>query len=249
MTTYGDIRRLFAAAGTAPAPADPDGGARRRVVSAFEEDLLAVSTLTVRMGGRAEDLVATALGAAERRDSGAAEAAEAGARALYALERKLAERATAVLALRQPMAADLRMLLASMRVATSLKRIGGLARDVAARGATLGPGRPHDASASVLRLGRGALGQLSEALSAHQARDAGRALAVARRDRALDALCESLMGALVRRMAEEPATVGEGAQWLFVTKNLERIGDHAAGIARATHYMVAGREIDDAPAA
>jgi phosphate transport system protein len=249
MTTFGDMRRLFAAASSTPASADRGEAGRRHIVSAFEEDLLAVSTLTVRMGGRAEELVAAALRATERRDAAAAEAAEAGARALDALERKLAERATAVLALRQPMAADLRMLLASMRVATSLERIGGLARDVAARGAALGPGRPQDAGASVLRLGRGALDQLGEALSAHQARDAGRALAVARRDRALDALCESLMGALVRRMAEAPETVGDGAQWLFVTKNLERIGDHAAGIARATHYMVTGREIGDDPAA
>lgn len=213
---------------------------------AFEDDLMAVSTLTARMGGRAEDLLAQALTAIDRRDADLAEEIARGDAAMDELERQLSERAVAVLALRNPVAGDLRMLLASLRISASLERVGNLARNTAVRGAALRDRRRDELSESILRLGERAQAQLSEALSAHQARDADRARAIARRERQLDAHFASVAEALVARMAEEPKDIGSGAQWLFVAKNLERAGDHAVSIAEATWFMVRGEALDPA---
>ena len=252
MPGFGAPRRVAApAADGGPGRGDPllgdaaaDAPPRARATTSFEDDLLALSTLTARMGGRAEEVAALALGAIERRDAAAIAAAEAAARDLAALERRLAAHATAVLALRSPVAADLRLLLASLRVAASLERTGALARNLASRAGALGGVGPEGPEAGVLRLGRRALGRLGEALSAHQAGDAARSLRLVRRDAELDELCASLMAALVRRMAEAPERVDRGAEWLMAAKTFERWGDHAAGVARATHFMVTGQEIE-----
>lgn len=226
----------------APAATVRSGG-RRHTLTAFDDDLVGVSTLTSQMGGRAEELLAMAMRSIEYRDMSLARQVAAKDRRLDELERTLSSRAASVLALRHPVAGDLRMLLASLRIAASLERIGNLARNTAARGEGLGAAERDDLAAAVLRLGARALSQLAEALTAHQRQDAERARAVALRDAELDAHFSSVTRALVERMAEGPGQVDPGAQWLFIAKNLERAGDHAASISEATYYMVSGEPL------
>ncbi|MBR27909.1 MAG: hypothetical protein CML46_13320 [Rhodobacteraceae bacterium] len=242
------------------APGTPAG--RRHTVSAFDEDLTGIVALTLRLGGQAEELTDLALRAMETGDPALAEDAAARRARLTGFARSATASAAFVLALRQPMAADLRLVLAALRMIPALERTGELAANIAARGAELrragacADGRgaaasasagPDDPDLALRRFGGRALSQLSMALSAHQARDAARARAVWRRDAALDAHFSSLLDSLVAGMAERPQDVARFAQRLFLAKDLERIGDQARRIAAASWWMQSGREIDEAP--
>ncbi|MEC9432014.1 MAG: PhoU domain-containing protein [Pseudomonadota bacterium] len=235
-----------------PPPPSPDPPSRRHIVSAFDEDLTGVVALTVRLGGQAEALTDLALRAMETGDPAlAAEAAERRAR-VAAFARSATTSAAFVLALRQPMAADLRLVLAALRMIPAMERTGELAANIAARGSELrraaaGAGAgPDDIDLALRRFGGRALSQLSMALSAHQSRDAARARAVWRRDSALDAHFSSLLDSLVAEMEERPQDAARFAQRLFLAKDLERIGDQARRIAAASWWMQSGREIDEA---
>lgn len=230
-----DPRRI----GPAPAPGAP----RPHTVTAFDDDLRVVAALTVRLGGQAEDLLSLAL---RRLDEGAVEDDPRGRRArLSSLERELTGRAAALLALRQPMAGDLRAVLATFRLAAALGRIGDLATNVAERATELRRWSPDPLDPALHRFGERALGQLGLALSAHQDGDASAALAVWRRDAELDAHFASLAATLVEGLAERPKDAAQGAQRLFLAKDLERVGDQARRIAAATWWALTGSEIDE----
>ncbi|MGM0584449.1 MAG: phosphate signaling complex PhoU family protein [Pseudomonadota bacterium] len=236
-----DPRRGLRSAGEPPA-----GAARPETVSAFDADLAAIAAATLRLGGLAEEALSEALSAL---GAGGAERARRAAERRERLSgeaRALSGRAAAALARRRRAGADLRLVLGALRAASALGRVGDLGANIAARAAALGaqgraPGGPE---AMAARLGARALAQLSEALSAHQARDALRARAVWRRDGELDAHYESLAASLVARMTADPAEIARGAEWLFMVKDLERIGDQARRIAAATWWTVTGEEID-----
>lgn len=228
---------------------DAPGAPARRTPEAARRDAEAPADLALpiaRMGGRVEEMLSLALRSVARRDPAAARRVAEGDRELETLQRDIESRATALIGRRAQPPEELRALLAALRVADALDRIGALARNLAVRGAALGPPRPDDPGAAVLRLGERAQAQLAEALCAHQARDAERARAVVRRDAALDSLFASLTGDLAARMAAERDAVGPGAQWLFLAKDLERVGDHAGAVAAATWFLVTGEALDAA---
>ncbi|MDF2234642.1 phosphate uptake regulator PhoU [Albimonas sp. CAU 1670] len=224
---------------------------RGHTVSSFDADLRQVAVETARVGGMAEELLSRALTLLSRGDL--AEAAEL--RALRDRQRRLAreanDRAASLVALRQPMGADLRQLLAALRALAALARSGDLSANLAEGAARLrAEGEPVDGAeemnAALRRFGLRALAQLSAAISAHQARDAEAARAVWRRDGELDAHHEALTRALLDRMAEGAEPVVAGARRLFMAKDLERIGDQARHVAAATWWMLRGAEIDAA---
>ncbi|WP_339951828.1 phosphate uptake regulator PhoU [uncultured Albimonas sp.] len=227
---------------------------RRHTVTSFDDDLRQVAAQTARVGGMAEELLSAALPLLLR--GGLGEAAEV--RELRDRQRLLAreatDRAASLVALRQPMGADLRQLLAALRALAALARSGDLSANLAEGAARLRAEAPSAASATpalgddmdaaLRRFGLRALAQLSCAISAHQARDAEAALAVWRRDGELDAHYESLTRTLLSRMGEGADQVVPGARRLFIAKDLERIGDQARHVASATWWMIRGAEID-----
>lgn len=209
-------------------------------VRSFDAELVGVSALTAEMGGRAEEMLTLALRSIEDRDAELADLVASKDLRLDALELEIEARVTAILALRQPMAMDLRMLLSSLRVASTLERVGDLARNVAQRGRPVAAEPDRSAARAALRLGRRTLEQLGQSLTAYQEGDADLALAVWRRDVEVDDHYASLVGDLVTGMREGSPGVETGSQWLLVAKDLERIGDHATYVAATTWFVAKG---------
>ena len=218
-------------------------GTGRHTVSAFDEELMGVRAKIAEMGGLAEKLLDEALDAIERRDVETAEQVIASDRRLDKLEHETEELVIRTIALRPPVATDLRLLVAAMKASSTLERIGDLAKSTARRSIDLTRERPMRIAGSLVRMGRTVQRQLSDALNAYSARDSQAALAVWRRDVEIDELYNALFREMVTYMMEDPRTITLGSHCLFMAKNLERIGDHATHLAEMTWYVVEGEAL------
>ncbi len=216
------------------------------IVKSFDEQLEALSILVSQMGGLAEAQFADAIEAIVRRDSEAAERAVAGDARIDDIQRGIEDRALKLLALRQPMARDLRDTLAAIKIAAELERIGDLAKNIAKRALVLNREPPAHLTQSVVqgliqglaRMGRQALGQLKQVLDAFSARRPDAAEQVWSRDGEIDEIYNSLFRELLTYMMEDPRTIGLCTHLLFVAKNIERCGDHCTNIAEVVYHMV-----------
>ena len=212
-------------------------------VSSFDEDLIAVRAKVAEMGGLAEKLLDEALDAIERRDAALAETVIQRDRRLDQLEAETEELVIRLIALRSPVAMDLRLLVAAMKIANTLERVGDLSKSTARRSIDLSRDRPMRISGSLVRMGRVVQRQLTDVLNAFAARDSEGALAVWRRDVEIDEHYTSLFREMVTYMMEDPRTITLGSHCLFIAKNLERIGDHCTHIAEMTYYVVEGEPL------
>ena len=208
------------------------------IVKSFDEQLQGLSTAVAQMGGLAEAQLASAIEAIARRDSGAAEDAVAGDARIDALQQEIEERALKLLALRQPMAVDLRDTLAAIKIAGELERIGDLAKNIAKRALVLNREPPIRLTQSLARMGKAAQNQLKQVLDAFSARNAEEAESVWQRDGEIDEIYNSLFRELLTYMMEDPRTIGLCTHLLFVAKNIERSGDHCTNIAEVVYHMV-----------
>ena len=207
-------------------------------VRSFDEQLQALSTLVAQMGGLTEAQLAAAIEAISRRDSQAAESAVAGDGRIDALQTEIEERAVKLLALRQPMAVDLRDTLAAIKIAGELERIGDLAKNIAKRALVLNREPPIRLTQSLARMGKAAMAQLKQVLDSFSSRNAEAAEAVWQRDGEIDEIYNSLFRELLTYMMEDPRTIGLCTHLLFVAKNIERSGDHCTNIAEVVYHMV-----------
>src|SRR5271154_7141391 len=209
-------------------------------VKSFGEQLEALSALVAQMGGLAEAQFAAAIEAIARRDSVAAERAVAGDARIDEIQQEIEDRALKLLALRQPMAVDLRETLAAVKTAAELERIGDLAKNIAKRALVLNREPPIRLTQSLARMGRATLSQLKRVLDAYSDRDAAGAQQVWRQDDEIDEIYNSMFRELLTYMMEDPRTISLCTHLLFVAKNIERTGDHATNIAEVVYYMVTG---------
>ncbi|HVU21108.1 MAG TPA: phosphate signaling complex protein PhoU [Rhizomicrobium sp.] len=209
-------------------------------VKAFTEKLEALATSIAQMGGMAEAQLANAIEAIAKRDTHLAESAVGGDRHIDELQQAVEDQALKLLALRQPMAVDLRETLAAIKIASELERIGDLAKNIAKRAIVLNREPPIRLTQSLARMGRQALSQLKQVLDAYSDRDAAAAEAVWRQDGEIDETYNSLFRELLTYMMEDPRTIGLSTHLLFVAKNIERCGDHATNIAEVVYHMVSG---------
>ena len=207
-------------------------------VKSFGEQLEALSALVAQMGGLAEAQFASAIEAIARRDSVAAERAVGGDKRIDEIQQEIEERALKLLALRQPMAVDLRETLAAIKTAAELERIGDLAKNIAKRALVLNREPPIRLTQSLARMGRAAQGQLKQVLDSFSNRNADDAESVWRRDGEIDDIDNSLFRELLTYMMEDPRTIGLCTHLLFVAKNIERSGDHCTNIAEVVYHMV-----------
>jgi phosphate transport system protein len=207
-------------------------------VKSFDEQLQALSAAVAQMGGLAEAQLAAAIDAIARRDSNAAESAVAGDARIDALQLEIEERALKLLALRQPMAVDLRDTMAAIKIANELERIGDLAKNIAKRALVLNREPPIRLTQSLGRMGKAAQNQLKQVLDAFSNRNAGEAEAVWQRDGEIDEIYNSLFRELLTYMMEDPRTIGLCTHLLFVAKNIERSGDHCTNIAEVVYHMI-----------
>lgn len=217
----------------------------QHIVSAFDQDLRTITSKISEMGGLVEEQLSNAIDAVGRRDEELAIQAIERDRQIDRRDAELEKLAIRLLALRQPMAVDLRETIAALKISSTLERIGDLSKNVGRRARALTQKPPLPIVAPVVRMGRRALSQLSESLDAYSARDTALAMSVWRRDVELDELYNSLFRELVTYMMEDPRTIGLCSQLMFVVKNLERIGDHATFIAEMTYFVVEGEQFPD----
>ena len=209
-------------------------------VKAFTEQLESLATGVAQMGGLAEAQLADAVEAIAKRDTRLAESAVSGDKQIDQLQQTIEDQALKLLALRQPMAVDLRETLAAIKIASELERIGDLAKNIAKRAIVLNREPPIRLAQSLARMGRQALAQLKLVLDAYSDRDAAAAEAVWRQDGEIDETYNSLFRELLTYMMEDPRTIGLCTHLLFVAKNIERAGDHATNIAEVVYHMVSG---------
>ena len=207
-------------------------------VKSFGEQLDALSALVAQMGGLTEAQFAAAMEAIARRDSAAAERAVGGDARIDEIQQEIEDRALKLLALRQPMAVDLRETLAAVKTAAELERIGDLAKNIAKRALVLNREPPIRLTQSLARMGKAAQNQLKQVLDAFSSRNAEEAEAVWNRDGEIDEIYNSLFRELLTYMMEDPRTIGLCTHLLFVAKNIERSGDHCTNIAEVVYHMV-----------
>lgn len=209
-------------------------------VRAFTEQMEALASSVAQMGGLAEAQLADSIDAIVRRDTGRAESVVANDRKVDELQQQIEEQALKVLALRQPMAVDLRETLAAIKIAGELERIGDLAKNVAKRAIVLNREQPIRLAQSLARMGGQALAQLKAVLDAYSDRDADSAELVWKQDGEIDEMYNSLFRELLTYMMEDPRTIGLCTHFLFIAKNVERAGDHCTNVAEVVYHMVTG---------
>ncbi len=213
------------------------------IVKAFDEELQQLSAVVLRMGGAAEAQLAGAIEALARRDSELAQKVVAGDEAIDQMDLELDENAVRTLALRQPMANDLRAVICALKISSDLERIGDYAKNVAKRTLALNQLAPHEAARSIPRMAKLVQAIIKDVLDAYANHDPGRALDVWHRDEEVDEMYTALFRELLTYMMEDPRNITPCTHLLFIAKNIERIGDHATNIAETTHYLTTGKRI------
>ncbi len=211
------------------------------IVKSYDEEQRAVSEDILRMGEIAVAQLEAALDVVERRDDQAARRIIANDEAIDALESKTSHDVMR-LALRGPMARDLRVILSSLRIPIDLERIGDYAANVAKRSIALNAAPPVPHATGLRPLGQLAARQVRDAMAAYREGDADTALRVRARDAELDATYTALFRELLTYMMEDARNITPCTHLLFMAKNLERIGDHATNIAENVWFLVKGDE-------
>jgi phosphate transport system protein len=210
----------------------------------FDNDLIAVTKLVAQMGGLAQKLVIDSIDALENRDTDLARVVIATDGSVDHLQRQIEEKTIATIALRQPMAIDLRALVAMLRIANDLERIGDLAKNIGKRVIAVRGEHSHRTVMRGLRhMASLVISQLGAVLDSFVDRNPLGALRVWHADKDVDALYVSLFRELLTYTMEDPGSISMCIHYLFCAKNIERIGDHSTNVAEAVHYMVEGHAI------
>ena len=209
-------------------------------VRAFSQDLEQMTGDLARMGGLAEDLLTDALRAIVDQDTSLADTVVARDVQIDDLQVEVEKKIHRLLALRQPLANDLRQTIAALKIAADLERTGDLAKNIAKRTKILDGTHVPAALNGVSRMGRVVIAQLKRVLDAYAAMDREAAVQVWERDEEVDEHYTSLFREVLTYMMEDPRTITGCTHLLFVAKNLERIGDHCTNIAEEIHFLVTG---------
>ncbi|HXQ13267.1 MAG TPA: phosphate signaling complex protein PhoU [Caulobacteraceae bacterium] len=213
---------------------------------AYDEELEGLTAELSRMGGLAEVEVSDSVRAIARRDVALAQAVIARDARLDEIETEIERRAIRMIALRQPVADDLRRTVAALKISSNLERCGDLAKNIAKRALVIAESDPlTPLTRSIERMGELVSARLKDVLDAFAARDIDRARVVWQRDQEVDEHYDSIFRELLTYMMADPRTITSCAHLLFVAKNLERIGDHATNIAEIILYEVTGEQITD----
>jgi phosphate transport system protein len=219
--------------------------------AAFDRDLEAIQARIMKMGGMVETGIAEAAKALELRDQDRADQVVMDDLQVDRLELLVDEEAARLIALRQPNATDLRTVLAVMKIAGNLERVGDYAKNIAKRTRILVEVQPvNGASASLRRQAKAVELMLRDALDAYIQRDVDLARDVIQRDREVDQMYNSLFREFLTHMMEDPRNITACMHLHFIAKNIERMGDHVTAVAEQVVYLVTGeRPTDDRPKA
>lgn len=212
----------------------------------LNRDLESVQAMIARMGGLVEAAILDAARALETRDDELADAVRKGDRAIDALEQQINAEAARLIALRSPAAADLRTMLTAIKIAAALERCGDYAKNLAKRSTTLARMPAIGGTAGLIRrMARAVQLQLKNVLDAYIKGDANLAERVRQNDHDIDQMYNSLFREFLTHMTEDPRNISTCLHLHFIAKNIERMGDHATGIAEQVIYLTTGSLPDD----
>ncbi|GGY99403.1 phosphate signaling complex protein PhoU [Novosphingobium colocasiae] len=209
-------------------------------VKAFDSEIAQLRGLVAEMGGLAEVAIRDAIAALVRHDEELARQVVAADARLDALEAEVDRLAVRTIALRAPMADDLRDVIAALKISGVVERIGDYAKNIAKRVNALEGRKEIEPVTLVPAMAEIAEGMVRDVLNAYGSRDAVLAVEVIRRDAKLDHFYNTLFRSLLTHMMENPQTITSAAQLLFIARNLERIGDHATNVAEMVYYAATG---------
>jgi len=210
-------------------------------VKAFDNEISHLNNVIAEMGGLAEAQLDRAVESLVRRNRELAAQVVQDDKRIDNLETEVGAFTVRLLALRQPMAQDLREVVAAIKIASDIERIGDLAANIAKRAIALNQSAPVRPVAAVPRMGKLAQQAIKDVIDAYVEHDAQKAIAVWKRDDDLDDLTLSLIRELLTYMMEDPRTITACTHLMFMAKNIERVGDHATNIAEIMHYAITGQ--------
>ena len=213
---------------------------QEHTVKAFDEDITRLRGLIAEMGGLAEVSIDEAMDALVKGQEDVAQRVIERDRRIDAFEMEVDRLAIRVLALRAPMADDLREVIAAIKIAGIIERIGDYAKNIAKRVGHIEGRKRFEPLTLLPAMAEIAAEMVRDVLTAFAARDSEAAREIVQRDAKVDAFYDSIFRNLVSYMVENPATTSSAAQLLFVARNLERIGDHATNIAEQVYYAATG---------
>jgi phosphate transport system protein len=214
------------------------------IVSSYEDELTALQSAISEMGGMVEQAIQDSVTVLLRLDHAQAQEVRQRDKRIDEMQQRINDMAVSIIARRQPMAADLRMVVTSIQVANDLERTGDMAKQLAKRALQIESlGLAPKFYNGVKHMADLVARQLKAALDAYAARNAKAAVEVCGRDGEVDAMHTSLFRELLTYMMEDPRNITQCTHLLFCTKSLERVGDHATNVAEAAYYLETGRHL------
>jgi len=213
------------------------------IVKAYDEELTRLHNTLVQMGGLAESQLDHAIKAIIRRDPALAATIIKEDVKVDRLDHEVDAMTTKLLALRQPMAEDLRTIIGAVKISVDLERIADYAANIAKRAITLTQSAPVKPVFAIPRMARLVQNMIKDVLDALIARDVDKAMMVWNADEEVDEMYTSLFRELLTYMIEDPRSITSCTHLLFVAKNLERIGDHTTNVAETIYFMVSGKRL------
>ncbi len=214
------------------------------IVSSYEDELTNLNKAISEMGGMVEQAITESAVALLKLDHKQAQDVRLFDKKIDEMQQRINDAAVSIIARRQPMAADLRMVVTSIQVANDLERTGDMAKQLAKRAMQIESlGLAPKFYNGVKHMKELVARQLKSAIDAYLNRDAAAAIEVCSRDDEVDAMYNSLFRELLTYMMEDPRNITQCTHLLFCTKSLERVGDHATNIAEAAYYLETGRHL------
>ncbi len=216
--------------------------AHEHIVKAFDNDITRLRGLVSEMGGLAEVSISEAMTALIQGDQELADKVVARDKLIDALEVEIDKLAVRIIALRAPMADDLREVIAALKISGVVERIGDYAKNIARRTGKIADRKKFESLTLTLIPAMAAIAaeMVHDVLDAYGARDPSVIAEIIARDDKVDAFYESIFRNLVSHMVENPSTISSAAELLFVARNIERIGDHATNVAEMVYYAATG---------
>jgi phosphate transport system protein len=209
----------------------------------FHDELNELKVRLLTMSGEAETALRLAVEALLERDLEKAQQVIVGDKIINDMEVEVEDACIDLLALQQPMARDLRMLVAAIKISNDLERVGDHAVNLAESAERLARGRPIAPEPEIVEMARLARDMLADALEAFVRGDAAAGREVCLRDDKVDALNRSVFRILLTHMMEDPASIGTGLELFLVSRNLERVADLATNVAEEVVFLVEGKSI------
>ena len=221
-------------------------GEGEHTVRSYDEELTHLTNMISRMGGLAEAQLAAVIQAVARRDSDLAARVVASDHKVDELEQEIYAWSVRMLALRQPVAQDLRVIVTALKISGDIERMADLASNIAKRAMVLDSLPPVSPVTGVPRLGHVVQSMVKDVLDAYVEMDVEKALKVRLRDGEVDEMYTSLVRELITYMMEDPRTITSCTHLLFMAKNIERIGDHATNVAELIYFLIRGTTLKEA---